>query len=66
MVSHIYDSMELFLSFMAFITLALGGIGVMNIMLVSSPNEHERLGLSKRSALPQAGSCLNSFSNRSL
>src|ERR1044071_948393 len=30
MVSHIYDSMELFLSFMAVITLALGGIGVMN------------------------------------
>lgn len=45
MVSRIYDSMEIFLGFMAFITLALGGIGVMNIMLVSVAERTREIGV---------------------
>jgi putative ABC transport system permease protein len=45
MVSQIYDSMEMFLSFMALITLALGGIGVMNIMLVSVAERTREIGV---------------------
>ena len=45
MVNNIYDSMELFLGFMAFITLGLGGIGVMNIMLVSVAERTREIGV---------------------
>jgi putative ABC transport system permease protein len=45
MVGRIYDSMEIFLSFMAFVTLGLGGIGVMNIMLVSVAERTREIGV---------------------
>jgi putative ABC transport system permease protein len=47
MVSRIYDSMELFLGFVAFVTLGLGGIGVMNIMLVSVAERTRETGIKK-------------------
>ena len=47
MVSKIYDSMQIFLTFVAFITLALGGIGVMNIMLVSVSERTREIGVKK-------------------
>jgi putative ABC transport system permease protein len=47
MVARIYDSMELFLGFMALVTLGLGGIGVMNIMLVSVAERTREIGVKK-------------------
>ncbi len=47
MVAQIYDSMELFLGFMAVVTLGLGGIGVMNIMLVSVAERTREIGVKK-------------------
>lgn len=47
MVSQIYDSMERFLGFVAFITLGLGGVGVMNIMLVSVAERTREIGVKK-------------------
>jgi putative ABC transport system permease protein len=47
MVAQIYDSMQLFLGFMAVVTLGLGGIGVMNIMLVSVAERTREIGVKK-------------------
>jgi putative ABC transport system permease protein len=47
MVSKIYDSMELFLGFVAFVTLGLGAVGVMNIMLVSVAERTREIGVKK-------------------
>lgn len=46
-VDNIFDSMTVFLAFIGFVTLSLGGIGVMNIMLVTVSERTREIGLRK-------------------
>ncbi|MBN2431959.1 MAG: ABC transporter permease [Acidobacteria bacterium] len=46
-ITQIFSSMKLFLGFVAVVTLLLGGIGVMNIMLVSVRERTREIGLRK-------------------
>lgn len=47
MVATIYDSMQLFLTCVAVITLGLGGLGVMNIMLVAVVERTREIGVKR-------------------
>lgn len=47
MTNQIFDSMTVFLGFIGFVTLSLGGIGVMNIMLITVSERTREIGLRK-------------------
>ncbi len=47
MVSKIYESMQIFLACIAIITLGLGGLGVMNVMLISVAERTREIGVKK-------------------
>jgi putative ABC transport system permease protein len=52
MVNRVYDSMQIFLAFVAVITLGLGGIGVMNIMLISVAERTREIGIKQAIGAP--------------
>jgi putative ABC transport system permease protein len=52
MVSRVYGSMQIFLACVAVITLGLGGIGVMNIMLISVAERTREIGIKQAIGAP--------------